>query len=82
MSRYYAENILRTERVANLAADLGTAVHNALEWYVKAVYIDKVKPASLDALLAIYRMTFMTTFDTMDPTSHDWYDEGAAMLKV
>lgn len=82
MARYFAENILRTERVVNLAADLGTAVHAALEWYVKAVYIDKTKPASLQALLLIYRMTFMATFGTVDPEQHDWYDEGLQMVKA
>lgn len=82
LARYKAENVDRAARPANAAADLGTAVHAALEWYVKAVYIDKTKPASLQALLALYRMQFMVIFDTVDPESHDWYAEGADMLKV
>jgi len=81
LARYHAENILKTERPANKAADLGTTVHAALEWYVKAVYIDKTKPASLQALLMIYRMMFCTTFDTVDPDQHEMYAEGADMLK-
>ena len=82
MARYKAENVDRAARPANAAADLGTAVHAALEWYVKAVYIDKTKPASLQALLMLYRMQFMVIFDTVDPEAHDWYAEGADMLKV
>lgn len=82
MARYKAENVDRAARPANAAADLGTAVHAALEWYVKAVYIDKTKPASLQALLMLYRMQFMVIFDTVDPEGHDWYAEGADMLKV
>jgi RecB family exonuclease len=82
MARYYAENILRSERPPNLAADLGTAVHAALEWYVKAVYIEKAKPASLQALLMLYRMQFCAIFNTVEPDAHDWYEEGRDMLTV
>lgn len=81
MARFHAENVLRTERVANLAADLGTAVHAALELYVKAVHIDKTKPASLQALLMLYKMQFMVIFGTVEPEEHPWYAEGVDMLK-
>lgn len=82
MARYHAENILRAERPANLAADLGTAVHEALEWYVREVYIKKEKAESLQALLFIYRMVFCKVFDTVDPDEHPWYEDGIGMLKT
>lgn len=82
MSRYHAENILRTPRPPHQAADLGTAVHAALEKYVEMVYIKKTKPASLDALIALYRVYFMSTFGTVSPEDSDWYAEGLAMIKT
>lgn len=82
MARYYAENIIRTPRPAHKAADLGTAVHAALEDYVKSVYIDKVRPESREALLNLYRMHFMVLFQTVEPESNSWYAEGYDMLKV
>lgn len=82
MARYYAENILKTARPNNLAADLGTAVHGALEMYVREVHINKAKPESLNALLFIYRMVFCQVFETVDPDSSPWYEDGVTMLKV
>ena len=81
MSRYHAENILRTPRPPHRAADLGTAVHAALEKYVEMVYIKKEKPASLEALVALYRLYFMSTFGTVQPEENSWYAEGLAMVK-
>jgi RecB family exonuclease len=82
ISRYYAENILRAPRPPHRAADLGTAVHAALEVYVKAVHIDKVQPENLMYLITLYRMHFMVTFDTVEPEENTWYAEGLEMIKV
>lgn len=81
IARYHAENILRAERPANTAASLGTAVHWALEMYVKAVYIDKTKPQSPDALLGLFRIAFANEFGTFDTDSND-YRDGVDMLKT
>lgn len=81
MSRYYAESVLKVERPLNKAASLGTAVHAALEWYVKAVYIEKTKPASLDALLALFRMFYCAEFETVEPDDDEFYQDGVEMLK-
>jgi hypothetical protein len=80
MSRYHAENILRAERPPNRAASLGTVVHTALEWYVRAVYIDKTKPPSLDTLLNLFKMHFAVEFETFDTDSEE-YKDGVDMLQ-
>lgn len=80
-SRYHAEYILRGERPQNNAAALGTTVHAALEWYVKAVYIDKTKQPSLDYLLQLFRMHFAVEFGTFDNDSEEFKD-GVDMLKA
>lgn len=80
MARYHSENILRAERPPNSAASLGTTVHWALEMYVKAVYIDKTRPASLKALLELFRIGFATEFGTFDTDSDD-YRDGVDMLE-
>lgn len=82
LARFYSENILRTQRPPNKAADLGTAVHSALELYVKAVYLEKTHPGGLEYLLILYRMHFCIVFETVDPDSHEFYAEGRDMLKV
>lgn len=82
MARYHAENILRTPRPPHRAADLGTAVHAALEKYVETVYILKQRGADLDYLIQLYRLFFMATFGTVEPELNEWYAEGLAMVKV
>lgn len=82
LARYQAENILRSERPSNVAADLGTAVHAALEAYVKAVYIERSKPANVLALLFLYRKAFSEIFETVEPEAHDWFEEGQEMCKL
>lgn len=79
-ARYHSEYILKAERPANTAASLGTAVHWALEMYVKAVYISKEKPPSLKALLALFRIAFANEFGTFDTDSND-YKDGVDMLE-
>lgn len=81
-ARYHAENILRTPRPPHRAADLGTAVHAALEKYVESVFMKKERSESLDYLLGLYKMFFMSTFGTVDPESNSWYAEGYTMIKV
>lgn len=82
LARYHAENILKTSRPPNLAADLGTAVHAALEQYVNTVYILKKAGPSLPALLTLYRTNFAMVFGTVDPESHEWYSDGLNMVQA
>jgi len=79
MARYHAEYILRAERIPNNAASLGTAVHAALEWYVKAVYLERTKAPSLSYLLELFRLHFSVEFATFD-TDSDEYKDGVDML--
>lgn len=78
LARYEAEHIHRGRSPGSSAATLGTAVHGALEMYVKAVYLDKTQTASKDLLVDLYKMSFMSTFGTSDLTSDEFLD-GYAM---
>lgn len=81
MSRYHAENFLRTARPANGAASLGTAVHAAIEWYVRAVYIEKNKPESWEALVVLFRMHYCAEFESVEPDGEEAYTDGLEMLR-
>lgn len=78
-ARYHAEYILRASRPQNNAAALGTTVHAALEWYVKAVYLEGTKQESLSYLLELFRMHFAAEFATFDTDSEE-YKDGVDML--
>lgn len=81
MARYEAEHIIRGRGLSKGAADLGTACHGALEMYVKAVYLDKTHEPSKDLLTDLYKMSFMATFRTSDPSSlPDEYMDGYNMV--
>ncbi len=81
MARYAAENFDRADKGdSGMPAMLGSACHNALEFYVKAVYIEKVAERSWDLLLTYYKMHYTLIFDTMD-TVGPVFDDGVEMLK-
>lgn len=81
LKRYHAEYVLRTPKTeASEAANLGNAVHGALEDYVKAIYVDKVNLApTLKNLLNFYNKHFEKWFGTAD-RSNDWYPQGKEQL--
>lgn len=79
LARYKAEHIDRAARVGTSAASLGTAVHGALEMFVKACYLDKTQQPSGQLLGDLYRMSYMTTFGTSDCDTEQFWD-GAEML--
>lgn len=82
LDRYNAEYIQRSRGFGGQAASLGTAVHGALEMFVKMVYIDgKAEMNNLKALLDFYQMSYMQTFGTSD-TSGEVYNDGVEMLKT
>lgn len=81
MARYKAESIDYSKGMGGAAASLGTSVHGALEMYVKSVYIAKTHVASLELLLDLFKMSYMTTFNTADLDTED-YSDGVAMLKA
>lgn len=82
LSRYFAENIERGRGEDNAAASLGSAVHGALEYYVKACHLEKDKPKqpSLTLLEQYYDIAYMSEFKTAD-TSTEEYADGWEMLK-
>lgn len=83
MARYAAENIERNRTASGPPAQLGTAVHNSLEIYVKSVYMDGPqdgrKQPELKYLLDLFRMQYMVVFDSIDPEG-DMYADGVDML--
>lgn len=79
MSRYAAEHISYARGIGNTAANLGTAVHGALELFVKTVYLNKTEKASMSYLHELFRMQYMTVFSTGD-TDTEEFNDGADML--
>lgn len=81
-ARYHAENVNRTPRVGGTGpADLGTAVHGALEQYVIAVYMNKTADASFKLLAMYFQISYADTFGTTDRSAPS-YKEGLAMLQT
>jgi len=81
LARWKAEYMERTPGFSNAAADVGTAVHAALEMYVKAVYIegthaelldDRVKAKEL--LLTFVQMGYVQTFQSADLETNEYND--------
>ena len=82
LARYKAENLDFTPTAADkVAANIGTAVHGALEMYVEAVYMKKDYEPDFDLLLTFYRMSYLKTFDTVETKTPEFKD-GEAMLKT
>lgn len=80
MARYAAENFQKADKGdSGMPAMLGSSCHNALEFYVKAVYIEKVAEPSLDLLLTYFKMHYMAIFDTADAAG-EVFDDGVEML--
>ncbi len=80
ISRYHAEHIVYARGPQNTAASLGTSVHGALEIFVKACYLDKTQEPSLQLLLDLFKMSYMTVFATGETDTQDYLD-GVDMLK-
>lgn len=80
-ARYKAEHIDRAGRVGTSAASTGTAVHGALEMFVKACYLDKTQEPTAQLLADLYRMSYMTTFGTSDCETEEFWDGGEMLNK-
>lgn len=81
MSRWRAEYLERGRGESNDAAALGSAVHGALEYYVKATQMGENRQTeSLSLLERFYEMSFMTEFSTADASGPE-FDDGWQMLK-
>lgn len=72
-----AENIARPPKTNNVFADLGSAVHTALEYFVKGCFIDNISGAfSTDVLRGLWE----TSYDSYFGSNREFYDEGWGML--
>jgi len=80
LARYKAEQIDRGKGFGGVAANLGTAVHGALEEYVKLVHLDKQGAENEKILLDFFRLSYMQTFNTTELNTIE-YLEGIEMLK-
>jgi len=63
-----------------MPADLGTACHDALERYVRDVYMKKIAPASWELLFSYYKESYKEIFATV-VIKGPVFEDGKAMLK-
>lgn len=77
--RYHAENIQYSKGIANDAASLGSAVHGALEPYVKTAIMTDEREPTLKYLLDLFKISYMTVFHTVETNTEDFAD-GVEML--
>ena len=81
LARFHAENIEFTPSPApKTAANVGTSCHGALEKYVEICYMSRTAEPTLDLLLALYRISYLNTFDTVEHDTPE-YRDGEQMLK-
>lgn len=79
-ARFKAEHIDRSKGFGGVAASLGTAVHGALEMFVKRTQIDKVEQSSKKLLLDLFKLSYIETFNTHDTDTVE-YMEGYKMME-
>ena len=80
MSRWEAEFFHRGKGIGNAAAQVGSAVHGALEMYVQNCIMKSDFPATMKVLSDFYAMSYTDVFGTSDRTS-DKYLDGLDLLK-
>lgn len=81
MARWEAEYMdPRVKGFENVAAGIGTAVHGALEKFVKAVYLDKTHEWSWNLLEQFYQISYIETFRSADYETVE-YKDGFDLVK-
>ena len=80
LARWEAEMFHRGKGIQNTAASLGSAVHGALEMFVLNCVNDNKFPATEKQLLEFFKMSYASTFGSMDFDTLD-YADGVDMLK-
>lgn len=80
-ARFQVTHIDHAADESNDAADVGKAVHAALEVYVRAAVVNKAEPESLEFLIFCYRQQYPTIFGSLDMAS-DTFNDGLEMLKT
>lgn len=82
LARYKAESLDKTPSMDNPPAMVGTAVHGALELFVKGVYLDKqFARDDLKLFLDLYKIAYMDTFGTADIDTPEFEDGQDLALK-
>lgn len=79
LARYNAEHILRARTPGKSAANLGSTVHQTLEWYVKACYLEKKQEPSPTLLANLYAMAYTAEYGSYDMEDENFVD-GMDML--
>lgn len=79
LARYHAEHIERSKGISGTAASLGSAVHGALEMYVKECILEKNLDGTLALLQDFFKMSYMMIFSTSDCNTLEFI-EGLEML--
>lgn len=81
-ARFKAEYIDKSRNFGGgTAASLGTAVHGALENYVKVTYIDQAAEPSLKSLLSYFKLSYIQTFNTYDTDTAEFADGQELLFK-
>lgn len=79
--RYKHENFDRIPSMGNSAASTGTAVHGALELFVKAVFLEKTANWEDEKLLLdLYEVSYMQTFNSADTATAE-FEDGLELVK-
>lgn len=82
LARWKAENFDRVPAMQNRAADTGTAVHGALEMFVKMVFLEKrAEWSNLALLLDLYKLSYVDTFQSAELETSE-FEDGLELVKV
>jgi hypothetical protein len=80
-ARFRVTHVDHAADESNDAADVGKAVHGALEVYVRASVVEKNEPESLEYLIFCYRQQYPIIFGSLDMAA-DTFKDGLDMLKT
>lgn len=80
LARFAAEHVQRSKGSSGIAANLGSAVHGALELYVQKCILTNEFEPSLKVLKDFFQMSFISLFKTVDLDSPE-YRDGVEMLE-
>lgn len=81
LARWTSEYFNRAQGVrGDGAAEVGTAVHGALELFVKACYLERSHQPSLELIVDLYKMSYLQTFASAD-MDNDQFRDGLELTK-
>jgi hypothetical protein len=80
MARWEAEYLAHAGTIGNAAASNGTAIHAALEKFVRMCWLEQHNYHELSLLLDLYKINYMLIFNTVDTDTPEFTD-GVDMLE-